>query len=247
MEVARRRLTMIAPVDLSTSYLIGCPSVGISMTTLKSSGGFSPGLIWLKSMIDRTFEVMAGIIALPGLPRRDGMPQTNRIALSMPGNRAHDSVGRQARKSGFRIPSTLSTLDHGHEHTRAPFPTLEPVFGPDGSDGGTVAGACSRIARARRGVAACRRRTGGGRIDHRSPARRRHAGGHGAHAQHWAFRDSRGQPGARSVAADGRRRGADSPAARAARRPARGHRRQPGRASALLLRRYLARPRRRRG
>src|SRR5690606_38347891 len=40
------RSTKIAPLSLSTSYFTGSESLGISMTTLISSGGLRPELTW---------------------------------------------------------------------------------------------------------------------------------------------------------------------------------------------------------
>src|SRR6056297_3079585 len=195
MEVARRRLTMIAPVDLSTSYLIGCPSVGISMTTLKSSGGFSPGLIWLKSMIDRTCEVMAVIIAVPGL-RRAGFGSEQRL-LAAECRKAeimerHAGAANRALRVdlsrgslAFRIRSSPSKAGHEHEDTdrrdrrQIAFCSPGRIFKRRRPDDRGLAGACVRAARRCRCVAACRRAAGGRRMDHRPPARRRSAGRHG--------------------------------------------------------------------
>src|SRR5690606_4226894 len=44
------RSTKIAPDSLSTSYLTGSASLGISMMTLISSGGFLPVLTWSRPM-----------------------------------------------------------------------------------------------------------------------------------------------------------------------------------------------------
>src|SRR5699024_10408715 len=55
MAVASRRLTWMPPVSLSTSYLTGGPSSGISMMALKSSGGFTPGAISLTFMYAKPF------------------------------------------------------------------------------------------------------------------------------------------------------------------------------------------------
>src|SRR6478609_7761252 len=44
MDVLMKRSTKIAPVSLSTSYFTGSAFIGISMTTLKASGTFLPGV-----------------------------------------------------------------------------------------------------------------------------------------------------------------------------------------------------------
>src|SRR5579859_240102 len=50
MAVCRKRSTNIAPDSLSTSYLIGTPPSGISITTLMSWGASLPTGILLRSM-----------------------------------------------------------------------------------------------------------------------------------------------------------------------------------------------------
>src|SRR6218665_846088 len=50
MAVVMKRSTKMAPDSLSTSYLIGSAFIGISMTTLKVSGAFLPGVTLLRDM-----------------------------------------------------------------------------------------------------------------------------------------------------------------------------------------------------
>src|SRR6218665_3481631 len=50
MAVVMKRSTKMAPDSLSTSYLIGSAFIGISMTTLKVSGAFLPGVRLLRDM-----------------------------------------------------------------------------------------------------------------------------------------------------------------------------------------------------
>src|ERR1700761_984976 len=52
MAVCKKRSTNIAPDSLSTSYLIGTPPSGISITTLMSCGASLPIGILLRSMED---------------------------------------------------------------------------------------------------------------------------------------------------------------------------------------------------
>ncbi len=50
MAVLMKRSTNIAPLSLSTSYLIGSAFIGISMITLNSSGAFAPGVTLCRLM-----------------------------------------------------------------------------------------------------------------------------------------------------------------------------------------------------
>src|SRR6476620_6633688 len=50
MDVLMKRSTKIAPVSLSTSYFTGSAFIGISMTTLKASGTFLPGVTLSRDM-----------------------------------------------------------------------------------------------------------------------------------------------------------------------------------------------------
>src|SRR5690554_5908289 len=51
MGVDSTRSTKITPDSLSTSYLTGSTSLGISMMTLISSGGFLPVFTWSRPMM----------------------------------------------------------------------------------------------------------------------------------------------------------------------------------------------------
>src|SRR5437868_10588753 len=51
-----KRSTNIAPLSLSTSYLIGSAFIGISMITLNSSGAFAPGVTLCRLMADVSTE-----------------------------------------------------------------------------------------------------------------------------------------------------------------------------------------------
>src|SRR6185295_8554258 len=51
-----KRSTNIAPVSLSTSYLIGSAFIGISMMTLNSSGALAPGVTLCRLMVVSGFR-----------------------------------------------------------------------------------------------------------------------------------------------------------------------------------------------
>src|SRR5580700_3943215 len=51
MAVWRNRSTNIAPEDLSSSCLTGVPPTGISISALRSEGGFLPALIFVMSTV----------------------------------------------------------------------------------------------------------------------------------------------------------------------------------------------------
>src|SRR3954453_23857165 len=80
-----KRSTNIAPVSLSTSYLIGSAFIGISMITLNSSGTFGPGVTLCRLMdlpLGKTRSLPGPLCAaLTHRPRR--APLVNTIPLSL--------------------------------------------------------------------------------------------------------------------------------------------------------------------
>src|SRR5690606_28261234 len=95
MGVDSTRSTKIAPVSLSTSYLTGSASFGISMMTLISSGGFLPVLTRSRPMnacplvrrAGRLWEMRGPILRRPMLRRsslRRGRPATKKATRRPP-------------------------------------------------------------------------------------------------------------------------------------------------------------------
>src|SRR5690606_6261618 len=68
MGVERMRSTKIAPLSLSTSYLTGSESFGISMTTLISSGGLRPELTWSRPICGSVANAGGGSRPFYALP-----------------------------------------------------------------------------------------------------------------------------------------------------------------------------------
>src|SRR5215212_8086180 len=104
MAVLMKRSTNIAPLSLSTSYLIGSAFIGISMITLNSSGARAPGVTLCRLMAD---------VAAKGT--FDVKPPPNR-GIALPDPQAGEPVSASLNIRGF---AQARALRHAGQQVQA--------------------------------------------------------------------------------------------------------------------------------
>src|SRR5690554_3129788 len=124
MGVDSTRSTKIAPDSLSTSYLTGSASFGISMMTLISSGGFLPVFTWSRPMVAPVVGRDAGIG-----PQEIGHSTRPLLRRTKPSGERMNGHGRTrggvrpslvGRGAGLKQYATVSIRESPHERPVRP-------------------------------------------------------------------------------------------------------------------------------